>query len=155
MGVFKRKVPRHYIPIHPDNIASRDWIVLLEAGTIVDSPEKLRVAMATTERTIVTKYNLLLRKSCFLVVDGYDPRIHALYFCPQLYRLDSDGKPLALAGEEIGKMLAQSVRDGVVEKQPWYGPGENPPRDPIIAAKSKPAFETLVVDDRPRERIAA
>lgn len=155
MGVFRRKVPRHYIPIHPDNITSKDWIVLLEAGTVVDSPDKLRVAMATTERRIVTKYNIFLRKACYLVVEGYDPRIHALYFCPQLYRLDSDGKPVALDGEEIGKLLAQSVRDGVVEKQPWYGPDETPPSGPIIAAKNKATFETLVVEDRPRERFAA
>ena len=60
----------------------------------------------------------------------------------------------AIDGDSI-RPLAQSVRDGVVEKQPWYGPGEIAPRDPIIAAKSKPAFDTLVVDDRPRERLAA
>src|SRR5579863_7283277 len=110
MGLFKRNVPRHYVPIHPDNINSKDWIVLLEAGTIVGrSDEKLRVAMATLERKIVTKYNILLQKKHFLVVDGYDPRIHALYYCPQLYKLDSDGKAVPLSGEEIGKLLAQSV----------------------------------------------
>ena len=87
MGIFKRKVPRHYIPIHPDNITTKDWIVLLEAGTIVGrSAEKLRVATATLERKIVTKYNIVLRKKHFLVLEGYDPRIHALYFCPQLYK---------------------------------------------------------------------
>ena len=56
MGLLKRNVPRHYVPIHPDNINSKDWIVLLEAGTIVGrSDEKLRVAMATLERKVVTK----------------------------------------------------------------------------------------------------
>jgi hypothetical protein len=155
MGVLKRKVPRHYIPIHPDNTSSKDWIVLLEAGTIVGSPEKLRVAMAATERTIVVKYNIFLRKAYFLAVEGYDPRIHALYFCPQLYRLDSDGKPIELSGEEIGKMVAQSVRDGVVEKQPWYGPGETPSGQPVIAAGSKANFDTLVVDEHPPQRFAA
>jgi hypothetical protein len=51
MGIVRRTVPRHYIPINPDNIASKDWIVLLEAGTIVGCPgEKLRVALATLER---------------------------------------------------------------------------------------------------------
>jgi hypothetical protein len=35
MGIFKRRVPRHYIPIHPDNVTTKDWIVLLEAGTMV------------------------------------------------------------------------------------------------------------------------
>jgi hypothetical protein len=36
MGLFKRNVPRHYVPIHPDNINSKDWIVLLEAGLSSD-----------------------------------------------------------------------------------------------------------------------
>ena len=121
MGIFRRNVPSHYIPIHPDNITKKDWIILLEAGTIVGhSTEKLRVAMTTLERKIVKKYNIFFRAEHFLVLEGYDPRIHALYFCPQLYKFDADGKLVALEGEEIGELLAQSVQDGVVEKQPWY-----------------------------------
>jgi hypothetical protein len=148
MGIIKRNVPRHYIPIHPDNIASKDWIVLLEAGTIVGrSGEKLRVATATLERKIVTKYNIFLRKKHYLVLEGYDPRIHALYFCPQLYKLDAEKKPTALDGEEIGKLLAQSVRDGVVEKQPWYEPSETLPSQPVIAATTKTTFDSLVVEE--------
>ena len=120
----------------------------LEAGTIVGrSDEKLRVATATLERKIVTKYNIFLRKEHFLVLEGYDPRIHALYFCPQLYRLDSDNKPVALGGEEIGKLLAQSVRDGVVERQPWYEPSETLPREPIIATTTKTNFDSLIVEE--------
>ncbi len=148
MGLFKRHVPRHYIPIHPDNVATRDWIVLLEAGTIVGrSSEKLRVATATLERKIVTKYNIFLQKRHYLVVDGYDPRIHALYFCPQLYKLDSDNKPVALDGDEIGKLLAQSVRDGVVEKRPWYEPSDTLPHEPIITTSTKTSFDSLVVGE--------
>lgn len=148
MGIYKRKVPRHYVPIHVDNVTTKDWIILLEAGTIVGpSAEKLRVALATLDRTIVTKYNIFLRKQHFLVLEGYDPRIHALYFCPQLYKLDSDGKPVALGGEEIGKLLAQSVRDGVVEKQPWYEPSETLPREPIISTEVKAGFDTLIVEE--------
>ncbi|HEX4645417.1 MAG TPA: hypothetical protein VH598_07385 [Verrucomicrobiae bacterium] len=149
MGIIHRKVPRHFIPIHPDNIAAKDWIVLLEAGTIVGpSAEKLR-AMATLERKIVAKYNIFLRKKHFLVLEGYDPRIHALYFCPQLYKLDSDNKLVALNGEEIGSLLAQSVRDGVVEKQPWYEPSETLPEKPVVATTMKPNFDSLVVDELP------
>jgi hypothetical protein len=156
MGIFKRKVPRHYVPIHPDNITSKDWIVLLEAGTIVGrSAEKLRVALATLERKIVTKYNIFLRKEHFLVLEDYDPRIHALYFCPQLYKLDPDNKPIALDGEEIGKLLAQSVRDGVVEKQPWYEPSETLPREPIIASTAKVNFDSLIVEDSTALKSAA
>jgi len=51
MGILRRKVPSHYIPINPDNAAKKDWVILLEAGTIVGSaPQKLRVALATTEK---------------------------------------------------------------------------------------------------------
>jgi len=59
MDLFRRKVPRHFVRIHPDNIASKDWIILLEAGTIVGpSAEKLRVAAATQERKIIKKHNV-------------------------------------------------------------------------------------------------
>ena len=156
MGLIKRKVPRHYIPIHPDNIASKDWIVILEAGTIVGrSAEKLRVAMATLERKIVTKYDIFLRKKHYLVLEGYDPRIHALYFCPQLYKLDSDNKPVALDGEEIGRLLAQSVRDGVVERQPWYEPLEALPGRSVVAASMKANFDSLIVEESTGRRSAA
>ena len=68
MGIFRRKVPIHYIPVHQDNIKKKDWIILLEAGTIVGpSAEKLRVALATLEKKIVTKYNIFLRPKHFLV----------------------------------------------------------------------------------------
>jgi hypothetical protein len=95
MGVFRREVPTHYVPVHPDNIGKNDWIVLLEARN--------------------DRWSL----GC-LVLEGYDPRIHTLYFCPQLYAYDSDNKLVALEGEEIGKLLAQAVQHGVVERQPWY-----------------------------------
>jgi hypothetical protein len=147
MGIIRRTVPSHYIWIHPDNVAKNDWIILLEAGTIVGpSAEKIRVAKATLERKIVKKYNILLRAQHFLVLEGYDPRIHTLYFCPQLYRFDSDNNLVALEGEEIGKLLAQTVQDGVAEKQPWYEPSNKLPSQPLIATTMNTDFDTVVVD---------
>ena len=71
MAIVRREVPSHFIRIHQDNITSKDWVVLLEAGTIVGtSPDRLRVARTTLERRIVKKYNFLLRAEHFLVVDG-------------------------------------------------------------------------------------
>jgi hypothetical protein len=147
MGIFRRKVPRHFIPIHPDNIASKDWIILLEAGTIVSghSADKLRVAAATQERKIVRKYNAILRKQHFLVLDGFDPRIHTIYFCPQLYKQNSDNKLVPLEGEEIGKMVAQSVCDGVVDKRPWYEPSDAQPGKSINVNHVKDHFDTLTI----------
>ena len=147
MGIFRRKVPMHYVRIHPDNLGKNDWIIVLEAWTIVGpSPERLRIAKATTDRKIVTKYNIFLRKRHYLVVEGYDPRIHALYFSPQLYRYDSDHKLVPLEGEEIGQLLARSVQDGVVGKQPWYEPMDRLPEQPIISPSVKAEFDSLVVE---------
>ena len=108
--------------------------------------KNFEVARATLERKIVTKYNMLLRAKHFLVLEGYDPRIHALYFCPQLYALDSDNRLVPLEGEEIGELLAQALKKGAVKRQPWYEPLDKLPREPIIATTMDTDFETLLVD---------
>jgi hypothetical protein len=147
MGIFQRKVPSHLIRIHPDNTHSKDWVILLEAGTIIGpSPERLRVARSTLERKIVRKYNILSRAEYFLVVEGYDPRIHAVYFCPQLYRYDSEKKLVPLQGEEIGRLIAHALEAGIEERQPWYAPSEKLPDQPIISTPLQTEFDSLVVD---------
>jgi hypothetical protein len=147
MGIFRRKVPSHLIAVHPDNAAKKDWVILLEAGTIVGpSPERLRVARATLEKKVVKKYNILLRVAHFLVVEGYDPRIHAMYFCPQLYRYDPEKKLVPLQGEEIGRLIAQSLEGGVVGRRPWYEPAEKLPEQPIISTPAQTEFDTVVVE---------
>jgi len=144
MGIFRRKMPHYYIPIHPDNIGTNNWMILLEAGTIVGSrAEKLRVAKTTLEKRIKKKYNILLRKKHFLVLDGYDPRIHAIYFCPQLYKYDDDNALVPLTGEEIGQLVAHSVQEGVVEKQPWYESLDELPSKPILDLKRSAAARVL------------
>jgi len=158
MSILRRKVPNHYIPIHRDNINKNDWIILVEAGTIVGPSaenEKLRVAQATLERKIVKKYNLLLRAEHYLVMDGYDPRIHALYFCPQLYQFDTDNQLVPLQGEEIGKLVVQAVQGGVIEKRPWYEPSEELPAEPIINARMHQEFDTVVVNGPSKWKSAA
>lgn len=156
MGIFRRRVPSHLIPIHPDNAASKDWVILLEAGTIVGpSPDRLRIARATQERRIVKKYNVLLRAQHYLVVEGYDPRIHALYFCPQLYRYDSDKKLVPLQGEEIGRLIAQAVEHGVTERRPWYEPSEKLPDRPVVGIPLNKELDTVVVELPTARSVAA
>ena len=146
MGVFRTKASTHLIPVSPDNAASDDWVILLEAGTIVGpSPDRLRVARSTLEKKIVKRYDLLLRVKHFLNVEGYDPRIHVVYFCPQLYKYDADRALVPLEGEEIGKLIAQALASGVKPRRPWYEPSEKLPDQPIINTP-KEDFETLVVE---------
>ncbi len=156
MGIFRRQVPSHFIRIHPMNAASKDWLILLEAGTIVGpSPERLRVARATLEKKVVKKYNILFRAEQFLVVDGYDPRIHAVYFCPQLYKYDPDKKLVPLQGDEIGNLIARALEGGAKERRPWYAPSEKVPDDPIITASMQDEFDSVVVELPPARTLPA
>jgi len=147
MGIFRRKVPSHFVPIHPDNAPHKDWVIVLEAGTVVGpAPERLRVARATQERKIVRRHNIALRAEHFLVVEGFNPRIHALYLCPQLYRYDSDMRLLPLQGEEIGRLIAQAVESGIAMRRPWYQPAEKLPDQPISNIPALTDFDTVVVE---------
>jgi hypothetical protein len=146
MDIFRRKPPSHLVPIDQDNAANKDWVILLEACTIVGpSPERLRIARTTQERKIVKRYNILLRAQHFLVVEGYDPRIHVVYFCPQLYKYDSDKKLVPLQGEEIGRLIAHALESGIKAKRPWYEPSEKLPNQPIISTPQTD-LDTLVVE---------
>jgi len=156
MGMFQRQTPSQFIEIDQNNVASNDWLILLEAGTIVGpSPRKLRVAACTQERKIVKKHDLFLRATYYLDVEGYDPRIHAVYFCPQLYKTDSDKKLVPLHGEEIGKLIAQALESGIKERRPWYLPSEGLPAEPAINTSLEPEFESLVVEMPQRSTSAA
>jgi hypothetical protein len=146
MGIFGKRAPSHLIPVSPDNAASSDWVVLLEAGTIVGpSPDRLRVAKSTLEKKIVKRYRIFRRTRHFLDVEGYDPRIHAVYFCPQLYKYDPDKKLVPLQGEEIGQLIAQVLASGVKARRPWYEPSEKLPDQPVVNTP-KDQFDTLVVE---------
>lgn len=134
------------VPIHPDNFHTRDWVILLEASTIVgQTRDKLRVAMTTQERKLVKKRKLFGKTTYFLVIDGYDPRIHALYFCPQLYK-NEGGALVPLTGPEIGQLMAQALEGGAIEKSPWYEPSEDLPVEPVIKPSPKMELDSLVVD---------
>ena len=147
MDLFRRKLPSHLIRIHPDNATSKDWVILLEAGTIIGpSPERLRVARATQERKIAKKYNVWLQAEHFLVLEGYDPRIHAVYFCPQLYKYDSEKKLVPLQGDEIGRLIANALQGGIVDRRPWYEPAEKLPEQPIINVPLQSEYDSLVVE---------
>ena len=134
------------VPVHKDNVSSNDWLVLLEAATIVGHErDKLRVALTTKERRVVKRRKLFRPSEHFLIVDGYDPRIHALYFCPQLYR-SHDGELVALSGQEIGELMAKALEGGAIEKPPWYEPFEGAPKEPVIKSTPEMELDTLVVD---------
>ena len=76
-----------------------------------------------------------MRAKHFLVLEGYDPRIHAVFFCPQLYKYDSEKKLVPLEGDEIGRLIAHAVEGGITERRPWYDPSEKLPDRPIIDAQ--------------------
>ena len=136
----------HLVPINPENTKSKDWVILLEASTIVGpSPDLLRVASTTQEKNIVWRFKAWSSQP-FLVVEGYNPRIHVLYFCPQLYKYDPDKKLVPLQGEEIGNLIARALEGGVRARRPWYEPSEKLPDQPIISAPMREEFDSVVVE---------
>ena len=153
MGLFRKPLPSHLVPIHPHNAGNQDWIVLLEASTIIGpSAERLRVARTTQERKVVTKYRFL-RRQLFLAIEGYDPRIHVVFFCPQLYKHDHENKLVPLQGEEIGKFVAQALQNRTATRRPWYEPTDSIPPEPLIDEMVK-EFDTLVVEAEARPVLA-
>jgi hypothetical protein len=42
-----------------------------------------------------------------------------------IFRNDSDKKLVPLPGEEIGKLIAQSIEGGVTKGRTWYEPAEH------------------------------
>lgn len=145
MSIFKKQRGT-LVPIHADNANTTDWLVLLEAATIVGHQrDKLRVALTTQERKLIKKRKFFRKPELFLVLDGYDPRIHALYFCPQLYK-NEDGELVALSGQEIGQLMARALEGGAIEKPPWYAPSDGAPKEPVIKSSPEMEFDSLVVD---------
>lgn len=155
MGLFSHTVPSQLIPINPANARNNDWVILIEAGTIVGpSTDRIRVARSTQERRVVKKYNLFFRAKHYLLVEGFNPRIHAVYLCPQLYKYDDNQKLVPLHGEEIGQLIAHALGKKVAERRPWYDPSEKLPDEPIIGTQPLTEFDSVVVE-MPSARNAA
>jgi hypothetical protein len=147
MGIFSKSLPSHLIPIDPANSSNKDWLILIEAGTIVGpSTDRIRVARSTQERKVVRRYDLFLKAKHYLVVEGYNPRIHAVYLCPQLYKYDANQKLVPLQGEEIGQLIAHALSNRVAQRRPWYEPSEKLPDEPIIGTQALTEFDTVVVE---------
>ena len=143
---FRKKTSNDLVPIHPDNVSNKDWVILLEVGTILGPPlQRIRAARWMQERKIVKKYDMFFRAQYFIVVEGFNPRIHTLYFCPQLFRHDSE-KLVPLAGEEIGELIARAVEASAIERRPYYEPTERLPPEPLINSAALREFDTLVVE---------
>ncbi len=134
------------IPIHRDNLHTVDWVILLEVGTIVDkSAKKIRVARVTRARKIVRRY-WPLKKETFIAVDDFDPRLHMVFFCPQLYRYDKRDRLIPLGPNEIGQFIAKSLDSKAIKRRPWYKPSEAIPAEPIIRDSLLSELDTLLVD---------
>ena len=61
LGFFRKKIANDMVPIHADNVANNDWIILLESSTVIGpSPERIRVAGWLQEKKIVKKYDMTI-----------------------------------------------------------------------------------------------
>jgi len=154
MAFLRRKNRRHLIPLHRDNATNEDWVVILEANTIVGPDrEPLRVAYATRERKVVKRLRSF-KLQLFLLLEHYDPRIHVLFFCPQLYQYDKDGALVPLRSDEIGRFVARALDDKTAVRRPWYNPIESLSGRPLVA-EPMPSWGNLLHDLERFSEVAA
>src|SRR6202040_1662144 len=66
--------------------------------------------------------------------------------CPQLYKYDSEKKLVPLQGDEIGRLVANALEGGIVDRRPWYEPADKLPDHPIISVPFQTDFDSLVVE---------
>jgi hypothetical protein len=63
MGVFRKREPSHLIPVSPDNAASKDWVILLEAGLTFLTIPQVAIIASTVEGAIRLEIDPHDRKS--------------------------------------------------------------------------------------------
>jgi hypothetical protein len=146
MWPFRKRNPHRLLPLHADNALTSDWSVLLEANTIVDgSGRRLRVARITQSRKVVKRF-WPRRGRLYVEVDDYDPRIHMLVLCPQLYKHDAEGRIVPLRAAEIGAFIARALDRKANLRTPWYSAANPLPAQPIISETLLEDYDTLMVD---------
>jgi hypothetical protein len=51
-----------------------------------------------------------------------------------------------LQGDEIGRLIANALEGGIVDRRPWYEPAEKLPDQPIISIPLQGDYDSLVVE---------
>jgi len=62
---------------------------------------------------------------------------------------------IPLSGDEIGRLMAQALEGGAIEKRPWYQPADGVPEEAVIKHTSEMEFDSLVVDVPPGPKAPA
>lgn len=82
----------------------------------------------------------------FLVLEGFDPRIHFVVLCPQLYKYDHDSVLVPVRGEEIGAFIARALNHKTVLRCPWYKLMDKIADQPLITETILTELDTLVIE---------
>jgi hypothetical protein len=80
----------------------------------------------------------------FLWIEGYNPRIHFVVFCPQLYKHDRDGRIVPLRGADIGQFIAYALNNKVMPRNPWYGLTGELPHQSLITESLIDEYDTVL-----------
>jgi hypothetical protein len=71
-------------------------------------------------------------------------------FTPCIFVLNStnmiEKKLVPLQGDEIGRLIANALEGGIVDRRPWYDPAERTPDQPVISVPLQTDYDSLVVD---------
>jgi hypothetical protein len=72
-------------------------------------------------------------------------------FTPSIFALNSTNsiprkKLVPLQGDEIGRLIANALEGGIVDRRPWYDPAEKLPDQPIISSPLQTEYDSLVLE---------
>jgi hypothetical protein len=75
-------------------------------------------------------------------IHEFTPYIFVLNFTNMILRK----KLVSLQGDEIGRLVANALEGGIVDRRPWYQPADKLPDQPIISVPFQTDFDSLVVE---------
>ena len=73
------------------------------------------------------------------MIGAFTPCIFVLNFTDMIPRRN-------LCRDEIGRLIANALEGGIVDRRPWYDPAEKLPDQPIISIPLQTDYDSLVVD---------
>ena len=85
MSSIKGRPQGNLVPVNADNANTRDWLVLLEASTIVGHERgKLRVALVTQERKFVKNVGCFAKRNISSSSTDSSSNTRAVFLSPTL-----------------------------------------------------------------------
>lgn len=146
------KVPAHLVLVHPDNVKSKEGVIFAgkPAPSLVPRPKGFALPARRSKGNWSEDIAISLKRSIFKRRISWTSTdmIHKFTRCslPSTLQIWFRQKAGAFTEREDRQLDCSRSRERNQERQPWYGPSEKLPDQPLIDAPMNTEFDTLVVN---------